>query len=358
MPQSPRRSILDNHGPHRRSSVTGAPVNRVERLARRFDRWQQRHRLVAFAVAVVKKFGDDQAGNQVALLTYFAFVATFPLLLALTTILGVALRKYPELQCDLVNSAFAEFPIIGTQIHDQLGVATFGNAFSLTVGVLGALFGGRGFANALQNTFSTLWSVPKVDRPGFPTKYLRAAGLLLLLTVGAAVTAAAGAAAGAATALGLHGLSARLFSIAVGSILGWAYFLAAYRIATPARVPTRSMLPGAAISAVAWQLLLTGAGVITTHLLRHAQAIAGLFGMVLGLLAWFGLQATVVVYAVEADVVRARHLWPRSLVPPPLTDADKAYYTDAVRAEAQRPEQRLDIEYVPADTTAARHDAG
>ena len=158
--------------------------------------------------------------------------------------------------------------------------------------------------------------------------------------------------------MGLHGFGARLISIAVGSILSWAYFLAAYRIATPAQVPTRSMLPGAAISAVAWQLLLTGAGVIVTHLLRHAQAVAGLFGVVLGLLAWFGLQATVVVYAVEADVVRARHLWPRSLVPPPLTDADKAYYTDAVRAEAQRPEQRLEIEYVPADTTAARHDAG
>jgi membrane protein len=79
--------------------------------------------------------------------------------------------------------------------------------------------------------------------------------------------------------------------------------------------------------------------------------------VVLGLLAWFGLQATVVVYAVEADVVRARHLWPRSLLPPPLTDADKAYYTDAVRAETQRPEQRLDVQYVATDTTAARRDA-
>ena len=118
------------------------------------------------------------------------------------------------------------------------------------------------------------------------------------------------------------------------------------------------MLPGAAISAVAWQLLVTGAGVITTHLLRHAQAVAGLFGMVLGLLAWLGLQATVVVLAVEADAVRARHLWPRSLVPPPLTDADKAYYTDAVRAETQRPELRLDIQYVTPNTTTARHDAG
>jgi hypothetical protein len=113
------------------------------------------------------------------------------------------------------------------------------------------------------------------------------------------------------------------------------------------------MLPGAAISAVAWQLLLTGAGVITTHLLRHAQAVAGLFGLVLGLLAWLGLQATVVVFAVEADVVRARRLWPRSLVPPPLTDADKAYYTDVVRAQAQRPELRLDIQYVACDDAAA-----
>jgi membrane protein len=326
-------------------------------VARRFDRCQQRHSLTAFTVAVMKKFGDDQAGNLVALLTYFAFISTFPLLLALTTILGVALRKYPELQRELVNSAFAEFPIIGAQIHDQLGVATFGNAFSLTVGVVGVLFGGRGFANALQDTFGTLWSVPKVDRPGFPTRYLRAAGLLLLLAVGAAVTAAASAAAGAAAALGLDGLGARLISIAVGSVLGWAYFIAAYRIATPAVVPTRWMLPGAAISAVAWQLLLTGAGVIAALLLRHTQAVAGLFGVVLGLLAWFGLQATVVVYAVEADVVRARHLWPRSLLPPPMTDADKAYYTYAVRAETQRPEQKLDVQYVATDTTATRRDA-
>jgi membrane protein len=63
------------------------------------------------------------------------------------------------------------------------------------------------------------------------------------------------------------------------------------------------------------------------------------------------------VFTVEVDVVRVRHLWPRSLVPPPLTDADKAYYSDAVRAETQRPEQRLDIRYAPVDTSISQHDA-
>jgi membrane protein len=333
-------------------------VNRAERITRRFDCWQRHHRATAFVVAVVKKFSDDQAGNLVALLTYFAFVATFPLLLALTTILGLVLRKSPQLQRDLVNSAFAEFPIIGTQIHDQLGVATFGNAFSLVVGVVGAFLGGRGFANALQYTFSSVWAVPRRDRPGFPLNYLRAIALLLLLAVGVAVAAAASAAAGAATSFGLNGFAAQLISIAVGSVLGCGYFLAVYRVATPAQVPTRSMLPGAAISAVAWQLLLTGAGVIVSHLLRHAQAVAGLFGLVLGLLAWFALQATVVVYAVEADVVRAKHLWPRSLIQPPLTDADRTYYTDALQSQAQRPEQRIQIDYLPEPTTAGYDNSG
>jgi membrane protein len=106
----------------------------------------------------------------------------------------------------------------------------------------------------------------------------------LLLTVGVVVTAAASAAAGVATAWGLGDFAVHLVSIGVGALLGWGYILAAFRVATPAQVPTNWMLPGAAVSAVAWQLLLTAAGVIVAHLLRHAQAVAGLFGLVLGLL--------------------------------------------------------------------------
>jgi membrane protein len=59
----------------------------------------------------------------------------------------------------------------------------------------------------------------------------------------------------------------------------------------------------------------------------------------------------VAVYAIEADVVRAKHLWPRSLIPPPLTGADRAYYTDALLAHAQRPEQRVQVCYSSESTT-------
>ena len=136
-----------------------------------------------------------------------------------------------------------------------------------------------------------------------------------------------------------------MVSIAVGTLLGCVFFLALFRVAAAGHVATRSMLLSAAITALGWQLLLTLAGVVVAHQLRHAQAVAGLFGVVLGQLAWLALQATVMVYAIEADVVRSRRLWPRSIVQPPLTRADKSYYEDALRAERQRPEQVLDVAY-------------
>lgn len=321
-------------------------MNPLERVARGFDGWQQRHAVLAFPLAVVKKFGDDQAGNLVALLGYYAFVSTFPLLLALTAITGAVLRDHPKLQGKLLNSAFAEFPIIGGQIHQQLGVSAFGHTtMSLIVGILGALYGARGFANALQNTLNTLWAVPKVDRPGFPANYLRAFAALLALWLLVVVSAASSTAAAVAASWGLGGVAVRIISFVVGSVLSFGFFIALFRAATAGQVGTRAMLPGAAISAIGWQLLFTAAGVIVNHQLRHAQAVAGFFGVVLGLLAWLTLQATVIVYAIEADVVRAKHLWPRSLVQPPLIPADKSYYTEAVEAETRRPEQRVDVAY-------------
>src|SRR5829696_230806 len=212
-------------------------MNPVERSVRSVDCWQQRRPVVAFPVGVVKKFGDDEGGNLVALLTYYAFLATFPLLLAFTAVLGVALRKYPELHDKLINSAFAEFPIVGKEIHQQLGVEKFsGTGLALTAGIVVAVLGGRGLAHALQNTLNTVWAVPKTDRPGFAPRYLRTFTVLLLLGLIVVVTGAASTAAAAAPAVGLGAVPAPLASFPVGTILG--FFLGLFRVAAAAQVPT------------------------------------------------------------------------------------------------------------------------
>lgn len=321
-------------------------MNYIERRVRILDAWQQQHRIPAFVFAVFKKFGDDQAGNLVALLTYFAFLATFPLLLALSGILGMVLRGNPSLQVSIQTSALAQFPIIGTQLGSQIGLSSLGDSTpALIIGTVGAILGGRGLGNALQNTLNTLWNVPKVARPGFPSNYLRTFGLLALLGIGTIVTTATASLVGAGETLGISGVPSKTLAFALSTAIGIGLFFAAFRIATATIIATRDLLLGAILSSIAWQILLSLAGIIISHNLKHAEALAGFFGVVLGLLAWFGLQATVTVYAIEADVVRAHHLWPRSITQPPLTSADKEFLIEATAVEKRRPEQNIAVKF-------------
>src|SRR5438128_11224126 len=92
----------------------------IERVVRRVDAFQQRHRVTGFAFGVVKKFGDDRAGSLAALIAYYTFLALFPLLLLLVTILGFVAQNNVDFQHRLVHSTLAEFPIIGNQIASNL----------------------------------------------------------------------------------------------------------------------------------------------------------------------------------------------------------------------------------------------
>jgi membrane protein len=326
------------------------PLSAGMNLLRRIDRWQQRHPVPGFVVAVILKYNDDQAGNLVALLSYYAFIAMFPLLLVLVSVTGIVLRSSPRLQHDLLNSAFSEFPIIGGQIHSQLGVTAFGHTtLALTVGILGAIWGARRFAGAIANTLYTVWAVPKVDRPGFPRNYLRMLGLLALIGLWVVLTAATTAVAEAGSSLGISVAGLRTAVVLASTLIDSALLLAMFRLAISEAVPTRAMVGGAVIAAVAWQLLLNLAGLLLSHTMRHAQEVAGLFGLVLGLLGWLALQATVTVYAIEADVVRVRGLWPRSLLGSPLTDADKAYLVSVAGIETRSRDQHVDTEFIPPE---------
>ena len=63
----------------------------------------------------------------------------------------------------------------------------------------------------------------------------------------------------------------------------------------------------------------------------------------IGLLAWIYLGAQVTLLAAEVNVVRKRHLWPRSIVQPPLTEADAKALTQYAEQEQRRPEQEVSV---------------
>ncbi len=145
-----------------------------------FDRAQQRHRGLAVPVAVVKKFGDDQAGGQAALIAYYGFFSLFPLLLLFVTVLGFVLQGDTSAQHTVSNSVLGQFPIIGSDLQRNVH-AIHGQTLGLVVGIAGALLGGLGVTNAAQNAFDRVWAVPFKDRPDFLHKRLRGIGLLAAL---------------------------------------------------------------------------------------------------------------------------------------------------------------------------------
>ena len=114
----------------------------TERL-RAVDDLQQRHPRLSFPAAVVKKFGDDQAGQLAALIAYYAFVSLFPLLLVFVTVLGFVLQGNPSAQESILNSTLSQFPIIGTQLQHNVHSLT-GSAGALAIGLVGLATGGAG----------------------------------------------------------------------------------------------------------------------------------------------------------------------------------------------------------------------
>lgn len=301
---------------------TFLPMNKAKRALQAADALQQRHAWLAVPVAVWKKFGDDQAGNLAALIAYYAFVAIFPLLLVLVTVLDIVLKNDADLRKELLDSALKQYPVIG---------------------LLGTFIGARGVATAMQNALNSVWEIPYERRPGFPWSWLRSFGLMLVIGLGLIGTTILSTIAGGAGAV-LPGFGAKVLALAVSLVLNIGVFWLAFRLGTASEISWRQLRLGAIIGGIVWQVLEAVGGYFISHQLAHASPLYGTFAVVLGLIAWLYLQAELTLYAVEANVVRAYRLWPRSIAPPPYTEPDRRAYQLHAQVEKRGD---LDIEAGP-----------
>ena len=285
----------------------------IDRAVDTADGLQRRWLWLAFPVAVWKKFQDDQAGSLAALISYYGFAATFPLLLLLVTVLNITLKNNPALHHDLLNSALAQYPVIGQQINSNLHSLS-GTGVPLAIGIVFLVLAARGVAGAMQDALCEVWGVPEASRPGFPWSPLYGMTLVFVVGIGLLVTTFLSGLAGGAGHV-LTGAGAHIGAVAVSLVLNVGVFWLSFRLATMRRVPWHDLRIGAAIAAVVWQVLQIVGGYVVSHQLHRASSLYGVFGVVLGLLAWLYLQAEVTLYAAEVDVVLVRRLWPRSLKP-------------------------------------------
>ena len=329
-------------GPARVTGTAGARKG----LAARLDAFQQRHPAAAFPLAVAYKYFDDFGPYLAALLTYYAFVSLFPLLLLLSTILGYALQGDPKLQHEIVQSALGQFPVIGDQLHDPRRLG--GGATGLTIGIIGAVYGSLGIAQAIQYAMNTAWSVPRNNRPN-PFR-ARGRSLLLVGMGGIALLGTTAMSAVGAADVGRFGSVLRVSAIIVSVLVNALVFVLAFRLATARHLTVRQVLPGALVAAIAWQLLQLFGVPYVTSVIRHASATNGVFALVLGLLAFLYLASVAAVLSVEINVVRTDKLFPRALLTPftdnvDLTGSDRRAYRAQAKAQRAKGFQQIDVRF-------------
>ncbi len=307
-------------------------------MVRSLDRAQRRSPVLGVPVAVFYKFYDDQGNYMVAALTYYAFMAIFPLLLLASSILGFILQDRPGLQDQVLNSALAQFPIIGDQLGRPEGMQ--GSTAAVVIGTLAALFGASGLGQAIQNCLNTAWAVPRNSRPN--PVMARMKSLLILMLAGMSVLGI--------SVLSAVGTSTEVFSDNVNATIRVLISLVTFvvvglvltglsRLAAARHDYVGRSWPGAFSVAFMWQGLQFLGTIYATKVLAGTSSMNQTFGLVLGLIGLIYLAAVMGVLGIEINVVLARRLYPRSLATlftdrVDLTDADRRTYAGLVHMNA------------------------
>ncbi len=277
---------------------------------RAIDRAQQRHSASALPLAVYKKFSQDNGGQLAGLVSYYAFFSLFPLLLVLVTVLGLVLHGDATLQHQIESSSLASFPIIGSTIKKNLHALSVGG-LPLAIGLVTALLAGLGVMHATQIAQDRMWDVAPAQRNSWLRWRLR--GLALLAILGA-VNIAATVIDGWVDAGSPNGALATIGALVVSLALDLGLFVAVFVLLTSYPATVREILPGAILATILWQILQHLGGYIVVHELNKTSDAYGLFAIVLGTLAWLHIGAQATLYAAELNVVRAKQMWPRSLL--------------------------------------------
>jgi uncharacterized BrkB/YihY/UPF0761 family membrane protein len=317
---------------------------RVNRIIAWADRFQRRHGSLGFPYAVIKKYGDDDGGREAALITYYGFLSTFPLLLLAVAVLSRVLAGDPELRERLIDAIVP--PALQSTV-DRSVTSLPMSTVPFIAGLIGLLFSGTGVVFSAYQTLNHVAAVPRRLRAGFAARYVRVFGMLAMLMLGAlavggltVVVTALPDVPGAERVLAVLGSAAIIFSVLL--------FGARLLLARPA--PVRALWPAAVLGAAAVTLALNVGAPLLARLVSKAGPVYGSFATVAGMFALLYLVNQALVYAAEVAAVRYARLWPRALDVNQPTPADVRAMTLLAREQERIPAARVELRLVPRDS--------
>ncbi|MFC6080751.1 YihY/virulence factor BrkB family protein [Sphaerisporangium aureirubrum] len=249
----------------------------------------------------VQRYQSQRGDRLAGAVTYFAFLSFFPLLALAFSLFGYVITVWEDARTTLIAALNQQLPGLADSLRvDQLADARVGAGL---IGLIGLLYAGLGALDALREALHdmTMSGEPPVN---VIVGRLRDLVALLLVGVTLILSAMAGGFAVSATGtvlgwLGMHDsllatglVRAAALLIGLGAdtlvflvILGWLGKLWG---------PWRTVLKGAVVGAIGFEVLKQLAALLLSHTLNNP--IYGTFAVVVGLLVWINLSARWTLY--------------------------------------------------------------
>jgi membrane protein len=279
-----------------------------DRLSAKVDRFRGRHRKVEHVFRMVSHYGDVNGNAQAGAVTFFGFLSVFPILALAFFAVGVLAQIYPDLRVDIGKEIENLLPGVVGSDKGEIPLKTFSDyAATLgVIGVLGLMYAGLGWLSGMRVALETMFVLPKGEHPNFVVGKLRDLGTLVLLgTVLLVSVALSGLVASFSEQLLAwfdvdtdavvpnstlwllsHGLA-----IAASTVL----LVALFRLLAHPHVPRRSLLDGALLGAIGFELLKAAAYFLIE--LTKGNPAFQVFGVSLILLIWINYFSRLVMYA-------------------------------------------------------------
>ncbi len=317
----------------------------TRRATAKLERFRGRHHKIDHVIHMVTHYSSVGGNAQAGAVTFFGFLSVFPILALAFFAVGMLAQVYPDLHKDISTMIENVLPGVVGSDDGEIPLSTFEN-YAATVGIVGLLvllYSGLGWLSGMRVALETMFALPKKEHPNFVVGKFRDLGTLLLLGMVLLVSVAlSGLVAGFSERLldwvgadpdavvpnALLWLLSHGLAVAASTVL----LLALFKLLAQPHVPRRSLLDGALLGAIGFELLKALAYFLIEQ--TKGNPAFQVFGVSLILLIWINYFSRLVLYAASyaytsPAAVRLREAAPQA-------DGAEADGAEADEAEASR----------------------
>ncbi len=319
-----------------------------DRLTARLDRMRRRRPWLDHALSTLSHYGAVGGNAQAGAVTFYGFVAFFPILALGFFVVGILSHVYPDLRHDLRGTIDQLLPHVIGSGHGEIPMATFEDAAGTlgVVGLLGVLWSGLGWLSGMREALGVMFEVPRQEQPNLLVGKARDLGTLLLvgLVLLTSVALSAAVAGFSSTILRLAGgdprslvaqtllsVLAHLLAIAASAVLLFLMF----RLLADPDLPRRSLRDGALLGAVGFELLKILANFLLGQ--TRSQPSFQAFGVALIVVVWIHYFSRLVMLSAAYAYTSPRALGRRIAQ---TTRAPGAALAEASGTATEEPESR------------------